>query len=70
MAKKTEKKAAAPKKKSGAPKGEGSKKSPAGIYTIMLLLSALALFLGCIFLTLELKAYKWERNVPAGSRAQ
>jgi hypothetical protein len=66
VAKKTEKKAAPPRKKSGAPKAAAGQKQPASIYTIMLFLSVLAMFLGCIFLALEMKAYDWNRQVPAG----
>ena len=54
-----------PEKKSST-EAAGSNKQPASIYTVMLFVSVLAIFLGCIFLTLEMKAYDWQRSVPPG----
>jgi hypothetical protein len=37
------------------------------VYSMMLLLALLAIIIGCIFLTLELKAYDWDfgaKNIP------
>jgi hypothetical protein len=55
----------APRAKS---RGAVSTKEPASIYTMMLFLSALALFLGCIFLFLEMKAYNMTIRVPADAQ--
>lgn len=43
------------------------------IYSMMLLLALLAVIIGCIFLTLELKAYDWDfgaKTIPKVSAVQ
>ena len=43
------------------------------IYSMMLLLALLAIIIGCIFLTLELKAYGWDfgaKTIPKVSAVQ
>jgi hypothetical protein len=42
-------------------------KQPWNIYSMMLLLALLAIIIGCIFLTLELKAYDWQLDAKVSA---
>jgi hypothetical protein len=42
-------------------------KQPWNVYSMMLLLSMIAIIIGCIFLTLELKAYDWKLDAKASA---
>jgi hypothetical protein len=42
-------------------------KQPWNIYSMMLLLSMVAIIIGCIFLTLELKAYDWKLDAKVSA---
>ena len=44
-------------------------KQNANIYTVMLILSFLATFVGCLFLYFEMSAYDMEKSVPAALKA-
>lgn len=44
------------------------KKPRTDVYTIMLILSLLAIILGCVFLALEIKEYEGQPNGPAAMR--
>ena len=44
-------------------------KQNANIYTVMLILSFLATFVGCLFLYFEMSAYDMEKSVPSALKA-
>ncbi|MGD9722959.1 MAG: hypothetical protein AB7O59_21295 [Pirellulales bacterium] len=57
------KSAKAKKKPAAAPepsRGVVVEKPKANIYTVLLALSLVAVFIGCIFLSLEMAAYDWQ----------
>jgi len=43
-------------------------KHTANIYTMMMILSFLALLLGCVFLSLEMSAYEWKITIPPDAK--
>jgi hypothetical protein len=42
-------------------------KQPWNVYSMMLLLALIAIIIGCIFLTLELKAYDWKLDAKVSA---
>ena len=57
-----------PSEKADQPRGVFVQRQGMNVYTVMLILSLLAITIGCIFLAMEMAAYEWDykaSDVPA-----